>query len=308
MPKVSVIVPVYNTEKYLSRCIDSILAQTFTDFELILVNDGSVDSSGKICDEYAAKDNRIVVIHKGNGGVSSARNKGIEIAKGKWITFVDSDDYIAETYLSDFPKNDDNDMEICGIVSFNGQSFVSKQHEVKYSDKDLALFYENLYSYRANTSPCAKIIKREIITQNHIYFDINMRLAEDTLFILKLLIFINDIQIIPNANYYYNSPDNCIKIYNISIEQIKYNLEQLINSATKLTFKQPFNLNKITEPIKFFQFECFKYLLTCADRKEWIKVLNRYRKYNLFRYRPQMNFKESAYLWLQIHFPHFYVK
>ena len=305
MPKVSVIVPVYNTEKYLSRCIDSILAQTYTDFELILVNDGSTDNSGKICDEYAQKDKRIVVIHKENGGVSSARNKGIEKAKGEWIAFVDSDDYISETYLSDFPKNDENDMEICGIVSFNGQSFISNQQGVKYSDKNLSLFYEDLFSYRANTSPWAKIIKKEILKKNHICFDTNMRLAEDTLFILNLLNFINTIQIIPNTNYYYNSPDNCIKKYNISIEQIKYNLERLINSATKLALKRPFNLNKITEPIKYFQFCCFNNLLTYADKKERLKLLNRYRKYSLFRYRPQMNFKESVYLWLQTRFPHF---
>ena len=100
MPKVSVIIPVYNVEKYLPQCIDSILAQTFTDFELILVNDGSKDCSGNICDEYAQKDSRIVVIHKENGGASSARNRGLDIAKGEWISFIDSDDYVTPNYLS----------------------------------------------------------------------------------------------------------------------------------------------------------------------------------------------------------------
>ena len=101
MPKVSIIVPVYNTEEYLSECIESILDQSFTDFELLLINDGSIDKSGKICDEYAKKDSRIVVIHKENGGVSSARNKGIEIAQGEWISFIDADDWITPLYLSD---------------------------------------------------------------------------------------------------------------------------------------------------------------------------------------------------------------
>jgi len=90
-PKISIIVPVYKVEPYLRKCIDSILAQTFTDFELILVDDGSPDGCGKICDEYAKKDNRILVIHKSNGGLSSARNAGLEIAKGEYIGFVDSD-------------------------------------------------------------------------------------------------------------------------------------------------------------------------------------------------------------------------
>ena len=86
--------PVYNTEKYLRRCVDSILAQTFTDFELLLINDGSTDSSGAICDEYTQKDSRVRVFHKENGGVSSARNIGLDNAKGEYIAFVDSDDYI----------------------------------------------------------------------------------------------------------------------------------------------------------------------------------------------------------------------
>ena len=94
MPKISVIVPVYNVEKYLRECLDSILVQTFTDFELILVNDGSQDSSGAICDEYAGKDKRITIIHQENQGQAAARNNAIAIAKGEWIHFVDSDDVI----------------------------------------------------------------------------------------------------------------------------------------------------------------------------------------------------------------------
>ena len=92
-PEISIIVPVYNVEKYLKRCIDSILNQSFTDFELILVDDGSTDNSGEIIDEYAIKDERIKVIHKENGGLSSARNVGIEYSKGNYIAFVDSDDW-----------------------------------------------------------------------------------------------------------------------------------------------------------------------------------------------------------------------
>ena len=94
MPLISVIVPVYKVEPYLARCIDSILAQTFTDFELILIDDGSPDNCGRICDEYSQKNNRIQVIHKENGGLSSARNAGMEICKGDYIYFIDSDDWI----------------------------------------------------------------------------------------------------------------------------------------------------------------------------------------------------------------------
>ena len=92
MTIVTIIVPVYNAEKYLHKCIDSILTQTYTDFELLLINDGSKDNSGTICNEYAMKDSRIRVFHKENAGVSKARNMGLDNAKGEWITFVDSDD------------------------------------------------------------------------------------------------------------------------------------------------------------------------------------------------------------------------
>ena len=93
-PLISIIVPVYNVEDYIRPCLDSILAQTYTNFEAILVDDGSKDGSGSVCDEYAEKDSRFIVVHKENGGVSSARNKGLEIAKGEYIAFVDSDDWI----------------------------------------------------------------------------------------------------------------------------------------------------------------------------------------------------------------------
>ena len=96
---ISVLVPVYNTNQYLPRCIDSILGQSFTDFELLLIDDGSTDGSAKICDAYAEKDSRIRVLHKENGGVSSARNLGLNEAKGEWVVFVDSDDWISDNCI-----------------------------------------------------------------------------------------------------------------------------------------------------------------------------------------------------------------
>ena len=96
---ITVIVPVYKAEKYVLRCVDSILAQTFTDFEVLLIDDGSPDRSGEICEEYAQKDARVRVFHKDNAGVSSARNLGLDNAKGEWVTFVDSDDWVHEDFI-----------------------------------------------------------------------------------------------------------------------------------------------------------------------------------------------------------------
>ena len=124
---ISIIVPVYNAEKYLHRCVDSILAQTFTDFELLLINDGSKDNSGKICDEYAAKDPRVRVFHKENGGVSSARNMGLDNAKGEWVTFVDSDDWLVHNIYEKMLHKlveENADLCLCDInMYWGGESF-----------------------------------------------------------------------------------------------------------------------------------------------------------------------------------------
>jgi len=114
--KISIIVPIYNTEKFLSKCLDSIVGQTYQNLEIILVNDGSTDSCGDICDEYAACDNRIQVIHKLNGGVSSARNAGLAVATGEWLGWVDSDDWIEPdmyAYLLTHAKDSDADIAVC---------------------------------------------------------------------------------------------------------------------------------------------------------------------------------------------------
>ena len=122
MSKISVIVPVYKVEKYIHKCVDSILAQTFSDFELILVDDGSPDNCGKICDEYSEKDDRVVVLHKENGGLSDARNAGLdwvfEHSDSGWITFSDSDDWLRPTYLEALLNAaDGKKLSICDVVS-----------------------------------------------------------------------------------------------------------------------------------------------------------------------------------------------
>ena len=98
---ISIIIPVYNVEEYIEQCIQSVINQTYKKLEIILIDDGSLDKSGKICDAYADRDKRIIVIHKENGGLSDARNKGIDIASGEYITFVDSDDYVEDSFIED---------------------------------------------------------------------------------------------------------------------------------------------------------------------------------------------------------------
>lgn len=132
-PEISIIVPVYNSSPYISKCIESILDQTFKNFELILVNDGSTDQSGHICEQYALQDSRIKLVHKENGGVSSARNAGINLARGEFISFVDGDDWIyKEMYskLYDLSKETNSDISICSIYrEINGEVIGTKREE-----------------------------------------------------------------------------------------------------------------------------------------------------------------------------------
>lgn len=225
MPKVSVIVPVYNTEKYLPRCIESILAQTFTDFELILVNDGSTDNSGKICDEYAKKDSRIVVIHKENGGASSARNKGLEIAQGEWISFVDSDDWISSKYIEalllDISKDQEVDFVIQGITicTKNTQQNYSPNICDIYKNNELNSLWRDLNLFRYCGS-YGKLFRLNLLNKYNIRYNSKIICAEDYEFMLKYIIVCSKIKLSNTANYFYDKRDGSLstKIYSFDKE------------------------------------------------------------------------------------------
>lgn len=205
-PKISVIVPVYKAEAYLHRCVDSLLAQTFQDFEVLLVDDGSPDRSGEICDEYARKDSRVRVFHKENGGVSSARNLGLDNAKGKWITFVDSDDYVDPIYLDNFGfENLRADIYLQGYKVEIDKEIVS-QH-IFATDKHCLYPIERLFvegeSKNILNSPCCKLFDINIIRRYDIYFDLNISYGEDHLFVLEYLFYTSDMAVSPSDSYTY---------------------------------------------------------------------------------------------------------
>ena len=169
MPEVSVIVPVYKAEQYLDRCVKSILEQTYQNFELILVDDGSPDNSPSLCDEWAKNDNRIHVIHKENGGASSARNAGLKIAKGNWIAFADSDDWldrIALKTLYDLANQYNVPMAIGGmrvVRKYTDASIVMKQDAKVLSNADLMSRFFRLNGEPDTHSVCGAIIRRDIL-------------------------------------------------------------------------------------------------------------------------------------------------
>lgn len=167
--QISVIVPVYNVEKFLPRCIDSILAQTFTDFVLILVDDGSNDNSGKICDKYAQKDNRIKVIHKENRGVSSARNHGLKMVTTSYVVFVDSDDYIKNNYLQNMMLYKFADFVVQGIVSKNNNyETINTYYEFTNDSIFEEIINNELQHDFLYRGPYCKLFKTEIINKPQI--------------------------------------------------------------------------------------------------------------------------------------------
>lgn len=185
-PKISIIVPVYKVEKYLSRCLDSIVAQTFTDWECILVDDGSPDSSGKICDEYAENDSRFKVIHKANGGVSSARNVGLDVAKGEWIGFVDADDWIEkQTYEVAIKTAEENKVQ---IVQWN--SWTVDENGNKKSFYDAGILRKGFFTSEDcctyfHGSMWNKIVSKKLFCSTKIRFNENITHCEDRIVAFK---------------------------------------------------------------------------------------------------------------------------
>ncbi|MDD4555968.1 MAG: glycosyltransferase [Alphaproteobacteria bacterium] len=169
MPKISIIVPVYNVEKYLSRCLDSVLAQTFDDFEIICVNDGSVDCSGKILNKFAAKDDRVKIITQRNGGLSVARNNGVLSAKGEYIYFLDSDDAIQPQTLEilhTLSQKHSADLVTIDYADSDGIEIPNKNFnlsKIKYKVTNKPLFCGCSGKYRVPVSACTKLYKKELL-------------------------------------------------------------------------------------------------------------------------------------------------
>lgn len=206
MPTFSIIVPVYNTEQFLDKCVSSILAQTYKDFELILVDDGSPDNCPQMCDKYAQSDSRIKVLHKKNGGVSSARNLGISVARGTYIWFVDSDDYIEPFSLQRL-------FEVQN--SYNAELYVFNNRSVcELSTENVNDFFRKYYfTYVLGFEPWNKLYKRDIIKANNLQFDTQEKIGEDLLFNISYYkaIFssgVKDIYFIGEDYYHYVERDN----------------------------------------------------------------------------------------------------
>lgn len=214
-PSVTIIVPCYNAEATLERCIESLLAQTCSDFELILVNDGSSDRTGKIIDNYAVQDSRISAIHKSNGGVSTARNAALDVARGEYIVFADADDEIKPRWIDTFLSIVGNkDIAVQGI-DFVGDTFSVKSIGTAESSDNRTLVSRLIKNWGLGYL-FGKIFRRDIIEKNHIRFDPEIKFREDDIFVLHYAVYVKKWASTEQSNYvYYYPPDD--KIYGSKI-------------------------------------------------------------------------------------------
>jgi len=275
---ISIIIPVYNAENYLDRCINSVLSQTYKNFELILIDDFSSDKSLHICKEFAAKDTRInLLINEVNKGVSFTRNKGLNIAKGEFITFVDSDDWVNNTYLEDFFHFPilKNSIVIQGI---NFQ-FKKKKSKVFFTYPDMCYkvisnnngVVENEIFH--NGCPVAKLFERKIIKSNNILFNDSISLNEDHLFVLNYYKYVDNIILSKSMNYNYwfdYFVDSLTKKNHCSIN--------LIIASNEFLNVFPFLINKFSITDE----EYLKKLYTTCGINQLFKALINYKiSYNL---------------------------
>lgn len=231
-PFVSIIVPVYNVEQHLTRCLDSLLNQEYSNYEILLINDGSTDNSGKICDAYQEKNNIIKVYHLENGGVSNARNFGIENCKGDFVQFVDSDDYVNETYIYcmvDKIKDKKVDLVISGIKQVRleeNKIYLIKEiistHDGLYKKNELKQIISDLIESSYINYCYSKLISRELLLENNIRFEKNISLGEDTLFVLDVIRYSENINILALADYNYLIHSNNTLTYKFRPE--KFNI------------------------------------------------------------------------------------
>ena len=233
-PLVSVIIPVYNTEQYLPRCLDSVLCQSFTDFELLLIDDGSSDGSGAICDAYAEKDNRIRVFHKENGGVSSARNLGLDNAKGEWVSFVDGDDFLNEGFFEYYMikslKADLTYFSFRYIDAKNQTDRIEQFDNLIVSDKVSIEEYIQPIRYRSYKScivdvPWGKFYKKCIIDKHHLRFPEDIDFKEDEIFNYRYLRYVEILEICDFIGYNYRILPSSLARRDFSNELL-YNLVQ----------------------------------------------------------------------------------
>lgn len=281
---ISVIVPIYNTEKYLPRCIDSILKQTFTDFELLLIDDGSTDNSGKICDEYAIRDSRIRVFHKKNGGISSARNMGLDNAVGDWITFVDADDWVDENIYSKLHYEalmSNADIVLCDFYLYYNNKNVVLYNTISTDIGKDDLIRNYILSF---TVLWNMLVHRSLYDKTYLRIPQNLTVCEDFWLSVQLFYYAKKISSVHIPLYYYNRENANSILNNYNNTTYLSEVEAYLDIVSFFEKKGILNLyhkeiswrilkckqDLVLDPIKHKQFlelypDSHKYILSCPE-------------------------------------------
>lgn len=238
MDKVSIIVPVYNAEKTLAKCLESIQQQTWNNFECLLIVDGATDSSLSICNKFAAFDQRFFVYSQKNMGVSAARNKGIDVSIGDWITFIDSDDWVSPQFLSSYFDGKLGDVIFQGIYSCSNsckkQFLLERNIEGSFIDKAYSIEKGDLMGWTFN-----KMFKASIIRNNKIHFPIGISLREDMIFTLTFLNAANSIEYRNVAYYNYVETEGSLMTRLRPYDELNTSNDTILNLRNSLVEKHP---------------------------------------------------------------------
>ena len=304
---ISIIIPIYNVEKYLEKCLDSILNQTYKNLEIILIDDGSTDNSPNICNSYCEKDKRIKIIHKNNEGVSSARNKGIELSKGKYIVFIDSDDYVSNEHIEvlyDCIISNNVDLVISNLIDISEDGIIlnNEEKESFLMNKDQCL-KELLSEDNFYHLCCGNIYRKDLLEK--IRFNCKYRIAEDLDFLYRYIKQISSAYFLSKNTYYYlkreGSATNSIysekwndelKICNFIISEMvelennfhKYAKRKYIRLNINQAYRFELNKNQtkiLKNNIKIYKNEMFNSKL--FDNKEKLKIFLLLKSYYLFK-------------------------
>lgn len=291
---ISIIVPVFNTEKYLDKCIQSILGQTYSNIELLLIDDGSTDSSGAICDKYVTQDSRVRVFHKPNEGVSIARNWGLDNAKGEWITFVDSDDWIdTDMYEKMYNAVMQNkaDMVSCDLLMEHKDYSRIFSYNNKYDDHQL--MYDCLVPISVEYfAMCNKLVSREVYDRGGIRASIGPNMWEDVELMTKIRYFSKSSCVINKPFYHYNRMNESSITSTLKVLSRVEGQVERVKEIERFFIKQGED-NKFKHFISLLKFEA-KSALFGYDKRVWMKTFNE-AKWSLHKllhvYRKQLIFK-----------------
>ena len=312
--KISVVIPVYNAGEYLEKCLYSVIKQSYPDLEIILINDGSTDNSLEIMEKFKNQDERIILINKENGGVSSARNRGIETATGKYIIFIDADDYIEPTMfevMSGYLFKNSVDISMCGYrnVDINGNIlYESRGMTEKYFDANT--FRTNLFNndYYRGDIICNKLFKLEIIKENNIRFREDIHVKENILFLLDFSNYAFRYSYDERAlyNFLYNTSGAThgkfslkkVSVLSAYIRLLTYNLENSI--LNRIKYRYLFAGYAFTYMMK-------KIGLDNTDLKKNLKEFKA-KYYKDIKKDKNISFKKKLSLWFMIHFNSIYCK